>query len=249
MSCIQLLSSCTIKEDRSPCPCLLMLDFNGTDTSAVKMAEVLVMDDGTVLSEDVVDISDVGKLHVVSVPRRPLHLKVRSGVDGTDADGILRIPLGQDCPKVYMYDSDILPEGERCDVRVRMCRNHCRLKIRIEGEDEFAFGLRLEGNVAGYDADGLPMPGEFSFRIPYDGLDNEFMAVLPRQTDASLMLHIDDGEDNVKAFALGRYIVSGGYDWTASDLEDISVSIDFAQTELSVTVGDWESVYNYEVEI
>ena len=77
----------------------------------------------------------------------------------------------------------------------------------------------------------------------------EYLAVLPRQSDASLMLYIDDGDTSVKAFALGQYIVSGGYDWTADDLEDISVSIDFAQTEVLVTVDGWESVYDYDVEL
>lgn len=249
VSCALLLSSCAVKEDRSSCPCLLVLDFSGTDTSVVNMAEVVVMEEPDILSADTVEVSRLGGFYRTSVPRRSLHLKVWSGTDSLSSDGILTIPLGRDCPPVYMHDSDILPQNERYDKVVRMRRNHCRLKIQIEGSHEFSYGLRLEGNVAGYDSHGDPMTGEFSYVVPYDEFRMEYLAVLPRQSDASLMLYIDDGDTSVKAFALGQYIVSGGYDWTADDLEDISVSIDFAQTEVLVTVDGWESVYDYDVEL
>jgi hypothetical protein len=75
------------------------------------------------------------------------------------------------------------------------------------------------------------------------------MAVLPRQIDASLMLEVDDGKGGYKAFALGQYIVSSGYDWTAEDLEDITVTLDYALTEIRLVIGGWESVYEYEMEI
>ena len=72
---------------------------------------------------------------------------------------------------------------------------------------------------------------------------------MPRQTDASLMLEVDDGKGNSKAFALGQYIVSSGYDWTSPDLDDVSVTLDYAMTEIRLVVGGWESVYRYDVEI
>lgn len=249
VSCFLLLSSCAVKEDRSTCPCLLVLDFSEADTSLVKMAQVLISDDQRLLAADTVEVSRLEGQYSTSVPRKSLHLRVWSGMDSLASKGVLTIPLGQDCPKVWMHDSDIRPDGERYDERVRMRRNHCQLKIQIEGNDEFAFRLRLEGNVSGYDAEGEPMTGEFSYMVPFDEFKSEYRAVLPRQKDASLMLYIDDGDEDVKAFALGQYIVAGGYDWTSFDLEDISVSIDFAQTEVIVTIDGWESVYDYEVEL
>ena len=94
-----------------------------------------------------------------------------------------------------------------------------------------------------------PLYGSFEFLLEDGGLEEGYKAVLPRQMDASLMLVIDDGGGSPQAFALGQYIVSSGYDWTAPDLEDITVTLDYALTEIRLIISGWDSVYEYEMEI
>ena len=73
--------------------------------------------------------------------------------------------------------------------------------------------------------------------------------MLPRQKDASLILEVEDAKGNSKIFALGQYIVASGYDWTLPDLDDVSVTLDYAMTEIRLVIGGWESVYRYDIEI
>lgn len=71
--------------------------------------------------------------------------------------------------------------------------------------------------------------------------------VLPRQNDASLRLDLMDGSGLLKSFALGNYMTMSGYDWTAQDLQDASVTVDFACTKITVSVGAWENSYDFDI--
>ena len=63
------------------------------------------------------------------------------------------------------------------------------------------------------------------------------------------MLEIDDGTEVLKRFALGEYLVGGGYDWTEDDLEDVKVVIDWSMTAVTLVVQGWDWVREYEIVI
>ena len=71
---------------------------------------------------------------------------------------------------------------------------------------------------------------------------------LPRQKDASLKLSVLEKTSVLKTFALGNYICQSGYDWTAENLQDIVVKIDYACTRVSIVVGPWEHSYDVDIE-
>lgn len=187
-------------------------------------------------------------LYSVSVPRTSLHVRVWEGGGRYVSEEGLRIPAGHECPKVYMHDSDIVTEEEFHKEEVYLRKNHCVLKILCEGEDGNFANLVLKGNIAGYDEIGTPLRGDFEFSLD-EGYDEGYEAVLPRQTDDSLMLELDDSKGNRIAFSLGRYIIASGYDWSAPELDDVTVTLNYALTEIILNVGGWESVYRYDIEI
>jgi hypothetical protein len=57
------------------------------------------------------------------------------------------------------------------------------------------------------------------------------------------------GTSVLKTFALGEYIHASGYDWSAADLEDITVGIDYTRTKLIISVLGWDDVYEFDVVI
>lgn len=248
-ACLLLASACSVKEDRKPCPCLLDIDFVCPDAGDAVEARFMLTSSDAVIWKDTVDVSRNGRGYQVPVPRTDLHVRAWTGDEGLASELGLLIPSGQDCPNVYMHDSDIRTEGESFHETVTLRKNHCVMTLVTEGEGRISSELRLRGNVAGYDREGRPVPGDFEYVLEDDGLNEGYVAVLPRQSDASLMLEVDDGNGNIKAFALGRYIVSSGYDWTAADLEDVMITLDYALTEIRVVISGWESEYRYNVEI
>ena len=249
LAVMMLIPACSVKEDRDACPCVLELDLAVPDSVDAGSVEImLTSSDGWSLS-DTVDVFASGNRYSAPVPRTDLHVRAWAGTGGMASEYGLQIPLGKSCPRVYMHDSDVHAEGETVHETAVLRKNHCVMTLMTEGGLRLPSEMILRGNVAGYDEKGQPLAGNFELMLEDKRADAVYEAVLPRQTDSSLMLEIDEGKDGCKAFALGHYIVSSGYDWNAPDLDDITIVLDYALTEIRIVINGWESVYRYEVEI
>lgn len=244
---IQALSACSVKEARDSCPCLLILDFGDADHVSDETAELLVMSDEEDLWSDDVNLSEYSGRDSLYVPRERLHVRCWACTGGLSSPDGLCIPLGQECPEVYMHDSDPEIKGETHTEKIVMRKNHCVMTVNAVDGEPFPFGFKIIGNVSGYDRYGKPLPGLFECVAVRGENDSECRIVIPRQTDSSLMLQVEGDGDDVKVFALGQYLEECGYDWTAPDLEDVSVTIDYALTVMRLIVKGWESVYEYKV--
>lgn len=241
--------SCSVKEDRDVCPCLLNLNFIQNGSVSNGIVEVSVFSQTDVIFDGSIELKDHSERVSVSVPRGLLHVGVWAGAGDSVSEQGITIPFGMDCPRVYMHDSDIIASGETYDEDVHMHKNHCVLTVHLAGDGAFDMPMTIIGNVAGYDRYGLPLAGEFSYSLNDSVSEDGYQVVIPRQIDSSLMLMVDDGGDGVKYFSLGQYLESSGYDWMAPDLEDVSVTLDYTLTEIALTIGGWDVEYRYEVEI
>lgn len=245
-----LAISCSVKEDRDLCPCVLEIDFRSSDSLSFSCVDLMVFSDGDYVWRDAVDLMHDTGVYSLEVPRTDLHISAWVGSGNYLSDkGVLLIPFGEDCPEVYMHGSDICAEGESCRETVFLRKNHCVMTLVTEGEGKISSGLKVKGNVSGYDEYGVPLPGDFEFVLDDEWHEGGYEVVLPRQYDASLILEADDGNGHYKAFSLGHYIVSSGYDWTSPDLDDVTVTLDYALTEVRLVVNGWESVFKYDMEI
>lgn len=242
--CVFFVVGCTVKENREECPCRVVMDFSKVDTSLVKGVNVLAMSSGGIVFSDYVDVLDFGKEYVREVPHDEMKINVWGG-DGADED--LTIPYGCECPDLYMYTFEPDTRGEIWHESVRLRKNHCCLTVLLEGCDEIPYSLTFKGNVDGYGYDGLPSEGEFSC-VAYPVGTGGSQVVVPRQTDRSLMMEVDDSEASVtKMFAIGEYLDSAGYDWDAVDLEDVLVVIDYYLTGFRITFKGWDEENYYDI--
>lgn len=239
--------SCSIKEDRTDCPCSLVLDFSEIDTALVKSLDVLATCDGVMLFRDSISARDFKNEFIRDVPHGDVRLNVWCiGEKRIDNEHGVVIPYGCECPLLYMKSFVADTRGEVCRETVKVHKNFCRLTVLVEGIEDPLYSLTFKGNVDGYSLDGLPSEGDFSC-VAYPGENGDLQAGLPRQTDASLVLEVDDGTSVLKTFALGEYIVNGGYDWTAEELEDLTVTLDYQITYIKVIVSGWDKEYFYNI--
>ncbi len=241
-----LACSCAVKEDRSGCPCCLVIGVQG---GAPPYFLSLTQGDGTV--EDTLHTGSAAFER--TVVRRPLRLQVYCADSSLYVPGKgLVIPPGRDCPPVWSAVRSLSAEGERQAEIVTLHKNHCRLSLvfKVEGKSVAAvpFQLRLRGSVAGYDLDDKPVAGTFDYS-PLPDRKGAFDIGLPRQTDASLTLEIRDEDGMLRTFPLGDYIVQGGYDWAAPDLPDLPMEIDYARTQVTFRLECWEKTVERNVVI
>ncbi len=249
MASALIMAACSVKEDRSACPCLLVLDFSEAGQEHDGSASLFLAADGTPVLSDVIPLTEyLGNSYIVSVPRTKMDLMLWYGGDGMVSESGLMIPFGEDCPEIYMFGASFTASGERHDELVHLHKNHCRMTIHAAGDVSVPLSMQVTGNVAGYDGKGKPVEGLFRYGMDYADLQEGHDVILPRQVDSSLRLLINDRDDEVKVFALGHYLESCGYDWTAADLDDVTVTVDFALTEVRLSVKGWDGVYTYEID-
>ena len=245
---VLLSAGCSVKEYRESCPCRLVLDFSETDTVAVRSADLYVtVPDGYVFT-DHVGPEFFRKGYSVYVPRTWLYVTLSFGAENMASSEGMKIPLGEECPPVYMHSSYIDADCEMWSEIVRMRKNHCRMNIVLKTDKGDMPYLKVVSDVCGYDISGKPLSGGFEYQTRPD-LSGRCSVTVPRQTGNDMMLEIDDGGGVVKRFALGTYIASIGYDWTAPDLQDIDIELDFAMTRISLVVSGWDKEYEFDVVI
>lgn len=247
LSLIQCFSGC-VKEDRMDCPCRLVLDFDEVDTKVVSSVDLTVLADSDFAYTEVVEKERFENYSII-VPRTQLNLLLWAGAGHClNADKSVTIPLGEDCPRIYMHKSVISAFGEQASESILMRKNHCVISIQFSDGYGELFNLTVAGKVNGYGEDSKPSVGEFSCTMVPDA-SGRYVVTVPRQLDSSLCLEIDDGTESLKVFPIGQYIAESGYDWTASDLDDISMTLDYSLTDVHLRICDWDNDQRYEIVI
>lgn len=246
---VVFVAGCSVKEDREFCPCRLLLDFSEVDTSVIKYADVLITGENDYGFMDLLGADKFEQEYVVPVPRGVTEVGVCYCEDGyVLEEGGLRIPYGDDCPRLYMHSSVLDASGEMVCEKVMMHKNYCTMTVCVRENEGFPFLLDVKGSVDGYGPGGEPSVGGFYYVMNADS-DGLFQVTVPRQVDNSLLLGVNDGTEVLKVFTLGEYLKSSGYDWSALDLEDVTVSLDYALGRIVIEVEGWDKEYTYDVVI
>lgn len=224
---------CSVKENRDSCPCLVRIHLEDAWTLVEGELLLAVWDgNGTPVFRDT--LSEREETVSLLLPRGPLRIGTYSDPDAVSEDGRIPIPEGEDCPGLWLEVAGADASGEVLDHHVALTKPFCRLSVAVEDpKGAFPFALRFHGGVDGFAPDGTPSGGTFRFdavRTP----SGAYAVCIPRQTDASLLLDIADGDGPVRTFAIGEILGEMGYDWSAPRLPDKDLSLDYARTRISL---------------
>lgn len=247
-------TGCSIKEDRSGCPCTVILDLSGVDDGRFHFLTVRAESADGFLFRDVVSGTPLPDRYAFKVPRGDVRMNVicedggEVPVGDINESGVYRIPEKSECPPVYLAMENLDTDKDAVEVPVCPKKNYCRVFVEMLSVGPYVVGLNILGNVCGYESDGTPLPGDFFFTSVFE-TGGVCEVSVPRQSDASLRLQIIDGSGVLKDFALGEYIAASGYDWNAEELDDIGIAIDYARTKITFKVRDWEKIFEFDVVI
>lgn len=226
-----LMLSCTIKEDRTLCPCALRLVLR--DLPGPVSVQVLAGEHRATYT------ARQDTVMLVQAPKGTIRVTAVCGAR-LEPEQNMVIPFGFECPSVYLYSGLVNTLCDSTSVTVQLNKHFCTLSLSFDGPKGWGqpFWAQIRGRVNGLDRDGRPMPGDFTCR-----LDADFTARLPRQEPGEeLWLDISMPDQVVRSFALGTYMLQAGYDWTAPDLEDLPLQIRLSVSELLLQTGLWRTV-------
>jgi len=248
MAMALLTSACSIKEDRTPCPCILTMDLDdlrGGHLQDMKTATVAYdcCGEGCFLPGEVPPELEV------ETPKTGVAIAFHSLCSewGRISPGdSLIIPIGHECPGIYSYLKYLDTECEVLRDTVVMHKNFAKIKIVAPAFEGIADSLCVLGDVKGYSISGKPLIGTFICSKMPD-LDNSITVAVPRQVDPSLKLQVRVNKETFRSFAIGWAIVSSGYDWSATELPDITVELDYAATRVSYSTDPWSETQMFTI--
>lgn len=234
--------SCTVKEDRRDCPCLLSVEFSSLPPGPVEYRMEAM--DGSLLARETVTRDSV---YFFKVPRDGVRL---ISMAGTALSNDVVIPLGSDCPPAYISYACYDTNHEAAQIQPAFNKHFCTLSITLDGPpgDGGPVQIGIRGGVGAISREGRPLPGEFSYTT--SGKASPLTCRLPRQGPSGQLLLDIVMEDNLlRTFALGTYLRQSGYDWGEKDLKDISVTICLSVTHITFHIQDWSVCVERNVEI
>lgn len=227
--------SCSVKENRVECPCVLDVVLSGGTESKVFLS---VWNPGLRQSEDVDRDSD--ECHYTCIiPRDVMKMVAYSGLrHPLYEDGRLVLSKGEQMDELYAFCDNLDSRKENIFRKVHLAKQFALLHLRIEcmsGNDPPS-DVKISSGTAGVNLLTLAsIPGEFSVNVT--PVLNEYCRIsLPRQYDNSLTLHIDGFDD----IPIGESIVASGYDWSAASLEDIYLDVDVVRREMTIKITPWQ---------
>lgn len=245
-----LLGSCSVKSDRSLCPTLLCLNLSGGDESAmdiyVKGADLpyrLATRISKAAGEKAQASFEIDKGNTSIIAVSGLH-------ECFIEDGTLFSPDEGTMDEIFAFSADFEAEEDVKLIDGKLHRQSAFLFLDIVSSDEdtYPFYVGVKSNTCGLDLwDFSPVKGNFSAILhPILGVSHRIC--LPRQADDSLSLEFYDSQlrrdasSPVDKLDIGLLIRESGYDWTAEDLDDIYVSLDYNDASVSIRVMPWHRV-------
>lgn len=243
------MCSCSVKEDRTPCPSYITLDASAyreySDSAYVH------------LLDQAHDIRDILDLEAGQVSREWAAKKgmivtyVFSNLDrSTESDGVVYIPVGEQADPLRAFSWRQECYEEAVEIMAVPDRQSALVHLKFKnGESkEFPYELEVAGDISGIDLKGLtPVKGEFRYRLELDSdLKCEFY--LPRQLPSSSpVIELAYAGSHIDTLPLHTWIKAAGYDWEASDLQEIYIEVDQGRIQVSVRVDEWINAGYYEV--
>ena len=241
-------ASCTVKEDRSECPCYLKVDF--TDSNVVMDSAVLLgWQEDKVLDANVA-ASGFKEGYTCTIPRGLLSFGAAKCPEEDMLDGhSVFIRPDQQCDSLYAFCENIDCRGETARTEVVFHKQFATVYLRMVSSVDIAsqYDFIVESNSCGIDILTCKALEGYHKLYPVFGSEGRAVFRLLRQVDDSLHLTVLDESGNGNSFPLGQYISSLGYDWDAADLSDIYITLDIVQGEVSAGIAAWEQVSDFEL--
>lgn len=238
---------CTVKEDRSDCPMPLTV-VPGIRAVAVPVRYHLKSEGETAWNG--VFVCEADSSVSIEVPRRYLEsFASYSKTDYYDPDGNYIIPSGSDCPEIWTHSAVLDATKPLVSDTVDLYRSCACITFIVRGSGSRGQTMGLVGEVCGFLRDGRPAVGAFHCRAGEAGSidgSGRWTICVPRQSDDSLVLEMESS-GIYRLFPVGHFLDESGYDWTARELEDVTIEIDYASYHVRVRTNAWEHTLTFDI--
>lgn len=240
--------ACSVKEERSGCPCYAEVDVGGFISAGFSKA-LLFFSAGEPLLEEEINLHEYeDEAYVTTLERRTNRAAVVAGVEKSRIkDGILSVPSGLEADPIWAFGETFFCGDDAYFIKAAPHKQYCNMEISVEGLDAaglYEFSFRVVADCNGLDLyDRTAVEGEYSC-FARRSATGAFNVRIPRQSTGRILLEIyrdSSPEEQGPVFVteVGSEILKNGYDWGREDLLDVSVGLDYSAAEVTIKIKDW----------
>lgn len=257
-----ILSSCSIKEDRSLCPTFFSIDFSKIDGNIINPICLFIADNNDrIIYADTIYKSSYNLPYEIELTKGELNLYAWGNCDNIPLkENTLRINKGNQSDKFFFYTKTHFIKEEFSRDTIRLNKNYMQVNVKVLGEALASSGVKIEtvSTSAGYYVNGEVIEGVFSF-IP-NALSTptpqewfySYHFIIPRQKILEeLKINISTSLNgfDVKLFSyeLGKTLLSQGVFFKSESLPDIDITVDYAHLTIGLKIDGWSSNYPFNI--
>ena len=234
-------ASCSIKEDRRPCPCWLDMDISGCASQTTELT-LSAWNSENIFSEKVT-VADYPDAYERTVTKGMVATSAYCGLNESTVQGSrIIIPEGRQSDMLRMHSNLVDCTGEFARDSVQLNRQYATVFLSMEDDNakEALKFMEVKGEVCGIDYVTLePVEGAFSYMTESDE-DGVWTFRLPRQNEGSRLKLVTFADGVEKdSLPLDEWIAKSGYSWLDKDLKDIYINVDYAVGKVSVVIQGW----------
>lgn len=215
------------------CPCLLDIALSGGNDSRT----VVGIWSGELVSSCNINSYKGNGHHRINIPRGYFTMSAYCGLKhNLPGSGYLILEKGEEMDELYAGSVQLDALADTVLGSVVMYRQFAFINVRILclSSSQMPQNIIVKGNTDGIDLRTMkPIEGEYEVAL-YPIFGEFCRASVPRQTDDSLTMELA----GVGQIPIGEYIADSGYDWTARDLSDIELVIDYIQSTITVCLAE-----------
>lgn len=228
-----VLASCSVKEDRSDCPCWLTVRASYPNEAVSAWYGEKTLFEGL-----------IGQQVDRKVPR--------GAVNVVTSLGSFTAPVGSQMDKLYATRTHVDTRGEEAEIAPFLNKQFATVYLEYSDTEDGRVGYTLEvfGQIKGADKRTL-QPVDGTFRCLLEASSGRGYEVrLPRQKNDSVVINRYDTNGNMLSpIPLGKIIQEAGFDWEAESLGDIIILADIPATSFQITVMQWDGPITMTVTI
>lgn len=248
-------ASCSVKEDRSPCPCYINLNVDQVvQNPDYTEGLVTVMTADAIIEQKRIRLADYeGKGYDVVVPRRTIHAMTAVGHEDLwwKTDTLYAATNLEWGPVMLAHETVVCDDDDKL-LTMDFHKEYCRINFVLVGVvdlEDYPFDIRVRANCNALRMrDGKPIRGRYT---AYANPSNTAMysVLVPRQEDhemiVDLLWHSDTHDytvnDYVVTLEVGKQMQKTGYNWEKDDLDDVYVTIDVVKATVGISIRPWDS--------
>jgi hypothetical protein len=252
-----LAPACSVKEDRLECPVYVTVltdqfVIRGMNEGKVSFSSAHLID-----REDISFLTFLRDGYTQACPREFARAAVFSGAENYSlVEDAMQVLPGQQAGLLWAYGETFSANSDEYVIDAEPHKQYCLVQFLFDesptAPPDYAWRFRIKAACSGLNIYTLePLEGEYSCSVGPNAV-GAWYGVIPRQKANELLLevYLPDSDDELAGrtdyvIDLGRKFEEMGYDWTAEDLRDVTVSVGFTSADISIRVQEWEGDDSY----